>query len=56
MKLTKQHWEQCKQDNVNLILQSQMQIKMAKRIIILAEEEIKKFPVKKSKLKSAHRK
>ena len=43
-KLNRDHWERCRQDNINLILQCQMQIKMAHKILELVEEEIKLFP------------
>lgn len=39
-----------KQDNTDLILQSQMQIKMAKRMLILIDEEIAKFPAEKKQI------
>ncbi len=43
-KLERKHWEQCKIDNTNLILQSLMTIDMAKRILIMVEEKLKEFP------------
>ena len=42
--LKAEHWLKCKQDNINLILQCQMQIMMANNIILLAEEQIKLHP------------
>ena len=47
MKLQKQHWEQAKMDNQNMILQSKMQIEMAERILIMIEEKLAKFPKEK---------
>jgi len=44
MELTKEHWEKCKQDNINLILQCKMQIPMAEKIITLADEKMAEFP------------
>ncbi len=46
--LLKEHWLKSKQDNINLILQSQMQIEMAKRIIGLVEEKLAEFPPDKT--------
>ena len=39
--LKEEHWLKCKQDNINLILQCNMQILMANRILELVEEQIK---------------
>ena len=44
MNLERKHWEQCKIDNTNLILQSQMTIEMAERILVMVEEKLKEFP------------
>ena len=46
-KLERKHWEQCKIDNTNLILQSLMTIDMAERILIMVEEKLKEFPEEK---------
>ena len=46
-KLERKHWEQCKIDNTNLILQSKMTIDMAERILIMVEEKLKEFPEEK---------
>lgn len=43
-KLERKHWEQCKIDNSLLILQSKLTILMAERVLILADEELAKFP------------
>jgi len=43
--LKREHWEKAKQDNINLILQCQMQIKMAKKILLLIKEELNKCPI-----------
>ena len=43
-KLGRKHWEQCKIDNTNLILQSLMTIDMAERILVMVEEKLKEFP------------
>ena len=51
MKLLKKHWEQAKLDNQNLILQSGMQIEMAKRILVMVDEKLAEFP--KEPLKEA---
>jgi len=48
-KLERKHWEQCKIDNTNLILQSMMTIDMAERILIMVEEKLKEFPEEKPK-------
>ena len=48
-KLERKHWEQCKLDNTNLILQSMMTIKMAERILVMVEEKLKEFPEEKPK-------
>lgn len=42
--LKKEHWEICLRDNKNMILESQLRILMAERIILLAEEKIAEFP------------
>ena len=47
MMLKKEHWEQAKLDNQNLILQSTMQIQMANRILLMIEEKLKEFPEEK---------
>ena len=47
MELQRKHWEQAKIDNQNLILQSQMQIIMAEKILIMVEEKLKEFPEEK---------
>lgn len=44
MELKKEHWERCKIDNENLILQSKIQIIMAEEITKLCEEKIAEFP------------
>lgn len=44
MNLERKHWEQCKQDNTNLILQSQMTIEMAERILQMVEEKLAELP------------
>ena len=43
-KLERKHWEQCKIDNTNLILQSMMTIKMAAWSIDGAEKELAELP------------
>ena len=48
LKLEKQHWEQAKIDNVNLILQCKMQIQMAEKILVMVEEKLAKFPKEKN--------
>ena len=47
MELKKEHWLKAKQDNEALILQSNMQIMMAKRILVMIDEELAKFPEEK---------
>ncbi len=44
-KLKREHWEKAKQDNINLILQCEMQTKMAHKILLMVEEELSKIPV-----------
>lgn len=44
MKLQRQHWEQAKRDNQNMVLQSMINIKMAKRVLVMIEEELSKYP------------
>ena len=39
--LKEEHWLKCKQDNINLILQCNMQILMAENILKLCEDQIK---------------
>lgn len=51
MKLLKQHWEQAKIDNTNMILQSQMQIHMAKSVLVMIEEKLAEFPKDLNKIK-----
>ncbi len=48
-KLERKHWEQCKIDNTNLILQSKMTIDMAERILIMVEEKLAEFPKEEKK-------
>ena len=43
-KLEKKHWEQCKIDNTNLILQSMMTIDMAERVLVMVEDKLTEFP------------
>ena len=45
--LSKADWERSRQENINLILMSTMQIKMAKRVLLMVEEELAKFPADK---------
>lgn len=47
MKLKREHWEQSKIDNQNLILQSMMNIQMAERVLVMIEEKLAEFPEKK---------
>lgn len=49
LKLKREHWEQAKIDNKNLILQSTMQIEMAKRVLGMIEERLAEFPEEKPK-------
>ena len=49
MELEKKHWEQCKIDNTNLILQSKMTIDMAEEILVMVEEKLAEFPEEKVK-------
>ena len=51
MEILKEHWEKAKIDNQNLILQSQMQIQMAERILIMVDEKIAEFPKEEEKPK-----
>ena len=51
LKLERKHWEQCKLDNTNLILQSQMTIDMAERILVMVEEKLAEFPEETEKPK-----
>lgn len=44
MKLLKEHWEKAKIDNENLILQSMMQIEMAKQILVMIDLKLAEFP------------
>ena len=44
--LQKEHWEQAKQDNVNLILQSKMMIDMAEHALLMINKKLAKFPKK----------
>jgi len=50
MKLLKIHWLKAKEDNQNLILQSSMQIDMAKRILVMIEEKLAEFPEEPKKV------
>ena len=52
-KLNKNHWLKAKQDNINLMLQSEMQIIMCKRMLIMCDEEIAKFPEEKKTVPKA---
>lgn len=45
-KLEKIHWKKAKQDNINLILQCEMQILMAEKIIELIDTKIAEFQKK----------
>lgn len=47
MNLTREHWETCKQDNINLILQCKMQIPMAETILKMVEKKLAEFPEEK---------
>lgn len=47
MELIKTHWMKAKVDNENLILQSMMQIEMAKRVLVMIEEKLAEFPEEK---------
>lgn len=47
--LKKEHWLKAKQDNENLILQSTMQIEMAKKILELIEDKLAEFPEERQK-------
>ena len=51
MEILKEHWEKAKIDNLNLILQSKMQIQMAERILIMVDEKIAEFPKEEEKPK-----
>ena len=44
--LKEEHWLKCKQDNINLILQCNMQILMAENILKLCEDQIKLCQIK----------
>ena len=44
MKLQRQHWEQAKRDNQNMILQSMMNIEMAKSVLLMIEKKLSKYP------------
>ena len=44
MELTKEHWLKAKVDNENLILQSKMQIEMAKKVLEMVEVKLAEFP------------
>jgi len=46
---TKEDWEASKFSNEKLITTNLMQIEMAKGVIKVCEEEIKKFPEEKAK-------
>jgi hypothetical protein len=48
--LKKEHWQKCKFDNENLILQCKMQIQMAERILQLCDEKINEFQEEEIKL------
>jgi len=47
MELKREHWERCKIDNQNMILQSNMNIEMASKVLELCEEKLKEFPEEK---------
>lgn len=49
MELERKHWERCKIDNNNLILQSMMTIDMAKRVLVMVEEKLAEFPEEEKK-------
>lgn len=51
MELKKEHWEKAEVDNQNLILQSTMQIMMAKKILVLIKEKLAEFPKDKKEVK-----
>ena len=42
--LERVHWEKCKVDNQNLILQNKMTTDMAKRVLVMIEEKLAEFP------------
>ncbi len=44
MKFEKKHWEQCKTDNQNQILQSMMMMELAEKAVAHAEMRIAEFP------------
>lgn len=44
LKLQKSDWERSLMDNINLIINNKMQIKMAEEVIELCKKEIAKFP------------
>lgn len=46
-KILRQHWEESKMVNQNLIIQNTMQIEMAKEVIKLCDLKIAEFPVEK---------
>ena len=47
MKILREHWEQTKRDNQNMILNNQITIKMAEEVVKLCDRMIAKFPVPK---------
>lgn len=51
VELNKEHWAQAKINNLDLILQSKIQIQMAEKIIQLCDEKIKEFEEKEPKNK-----
>lgn len=46
IKLTREHFEQTKAQNMDLILQSQMNTKMAETVIKMCDKMLEKYPVK----------
>jgi hypothetical protein len=45
IKLERFHWERAEQDNINLILECQMKIDMALKVLEMIREKLSKFPV-----------
>ena len=50
LKLTKQHWLNARNDNVNIIHQNIYSTEMALMAIALCDKKIKEFPVEKKEI------
>jgi len=50
LELTKQHWNNARADNVNIVIQNKYATKMALEAIKLCDREIAKFPKEKENI------